>query len=272
MPGTDRMWMEGSSGGVTVVLPTLNEVGSLPAVVSGIDRTLSANPGTAVSELLFVDDGSSDGTLEYLDDLQFRRAPYSVRVIRRDRPMGSASAEAVGIRAAANPIVVKMDADGQHPPALLPTMIRSLTDDVDMVIASRYIPGGANSWSAVRGLISRVAKLLSQIVLPSARGVRDPISGYFVVRKPLAANLDSRRATYKLLLYLLALNPSARVKEIPVVMTSRCAGESKIVSLSPRFIIRYCGELLSYRRASQRSPLLSTEPARTSEPLPKGVT
>src|SRR5208282_74325 len=132
---------------------------------------------------------------------------YTVQLIRRQVRHGPAHAELEGIRRATNELIVKMDGDGQHDVAYLPVLCERVPADIDVVIASRYVRHGGTRWPAIRGLISRSARLLSWTVIPSSRSVQDPISGYFLLRRGLVYGLDDSLPRYKLLLYVIAANP-----------------------------------------------------------------
>jgi dolichol-phosphate mannosyltransferase len=239
---------------VSIVLPTLNEKGALIEFWPRLESALSSPPGQRVTEVVFVDDGSVDGTRELFDKFATRLPGVVVRSILRNQPMGSANAELVGIQAASNPLVVKLDSDGQHPPEIIPKLIEAATGATDLVVASRYLDGGGNLWAPTRGVISRSAKLIAQLLLPGARKVRDPISGYFLIRQTHAQGLDPALARYKLLLYLLATNRIQTVCEVPFWMRERSSGESKIVGRSMNYVLRYLIEVSRYWRVSHNSP------------------
>ncbi len=236
----------------TLVVPTLNEGRTLPRLVSGLDEVLSQHPTSPISELVFVDDGSTDGTVDYIAQLQSTTRAYSVRLISRTVRHGPAHAELEGIRQSANDFVLKMDADGQHSVDLLPSLWAAASTGIDIVVASRYIPGGGNNWPPLRGVISRAARFLAKLLIPGARKVEDPISGYFLVKRELALSLDANVPYYKLLLYLLATHPDARVSEVPLIMGHRDAGQSKIVGTSMKYVRDFLVELLTYWRLSRQ--------------------
>jgi dolichol-phosphate mannosyltransferase len=242
----------GTDAALSIVIPTLNEAQTLPALISSLNEILSKCPELNVTELVFVDDGSVDGTVEFIAGLEDCKQRYSVRLISRKIRHGPAHAELEGIKRASNDLVVKLDGDGQHDVAQIPKMVGAMTETVDMVLASRYVTGGANNWHPLRGLISRSARFLSQILVPNARHLSDPISGFYVVRQSLARGLDPAPPRYKLVLYLLAMNPSARVREVPFVMSHRVRGESKVIDGSMRYIVDFLVELVVYRRCSQQ--------------------
>lgn len=238
---------------LSLVIPTLNEGEALPKLIGGLDETLSACTPSAVRELVFVDDGSTDGTVDYITHLQATSTSYSVRLISRQIRHGPAHAELAGIRQASNGLVLKMDGDGQHDIRLLPRILEASAPDVDIVVASRYVPDGANDWSPVRGVISRSARFLARLFIPGARRVQDPVSGFFLVKRDLALSLDATVPYYKLLLYLLAAHPEATVREVPFTMGHRTKGQSKIVGVSAKYVREFLIELLTYWRLSRRA-------------------
>src|SRR6478735_1193993 len=138
--------------GVSIIIPTLNEAENIEPLVRQI---AAANPNCA--EILFVDDGSTDGTRHRIRELA---ATYPVRLLERDRPvLGLSGAVTDGARAATGEILVVMDADLSHPPAEIPSLLGPLLDGrSDMVIGSRYVRGGTTpGWPLYRKIMSRVA-------------------------------------------------------------------------------------------------------------------
>jgi dolichol-phosphate mannosyltransferase len=239
----------------TVVVPTLNEVQALPAVIAGLDRVLEANPQLRLAELIFVDDGSSDGTLEFLERLKTESRRYEVKLLARSVRRGPANAELYGVSAATSEWVLKLDGDGQHELDSLPMIVAAAQPDVDLVLASRYLKGGSTSWPPLRGLISRTARLLAWLLIPSSRDLSDPVSGFYFARQKLSRGLNPSYPRYKLVLYFLASQSGINVREVPMRMGRRSSGESKVVSSSMSYITDYIVELLDYWRvymASQR--------------------
>jgi glycosyltransferase involved in cell wall biosynthesis len=237
---------------VSLVIPTLNEVDSLPRLISALDRLLQSDPCLGVNELVFVDDGSTDGTVEFISQLGVRATLYSVRLISRRIRHGPAHAELAGIKQSANEFVLKLDGDGQHDVEYLPRLIRNLDSHTELVVASRYVAGGNNAWPPIRGFISRVARFMSQILISNARQLRDPVSGFFAVKRSLVMDLDASLPRYKLLLHILAANPRIRTKEIPITMGHRCAGESKIVGPSLSYVTNFTIELVGCWKVSMK--------------------
>lgn len=224
---------------LSVILPTYNERENLPEVIAQL-RGLPI-----VVECVVVDDNSPDGTGVVADRLA--STDPLIKVIHRHRKAGLASAVFAGLSKASAPYIAVMDADLQHPPHLLVEMLRSLEDGYDVVVASRYVRGGGVvGWAMLRHIVSRVATLLAHLTLPRSRVVKDPISGYFALRREV---LESVKITpsigYKLLLATLVKGRYSRVKEVPMVFRRRLRGESK---LNEKEILNYLKLLVNLLR------------------------
>ena len=207
----------------TVVIATLNEVGSMPSLLQSIGRIF----GQSVS-ILIVDDGSTDGTREYLGAAV--QAYPNLSVVLNGQAVTLAKAQAQGLELCTTEYVVFMDGDLQHPPEVLPRILNKLREGFDIVIASRYVHGGSvQSRPPLRGIISRVACLMARLTLANAREIRDPLSGYFGVRRSMAVDTQAVPRGFELLLFVLASCSKRRVVEVPYVFERRANGESKIV-------------------------------------------
>jgi len=122
-----------------------------------------------------------------------------------------------------------MDADLQHPPEFISGLLRAIADGADLAIASRYVPGG--EWrdrGFLRGLISKGAIFISHLFLPATRGIRDPVSGFFLFRRRGIAKAELKPAGYKILLEMLIMGEFAKVVEVPFSFESRHLGKSKL--------------------------------------------
>ncbi|MCS7106493.1 MAG: glycosyltransferase family 2 protein [Acidilobaceae archaeon] len=207
---------------LTVVIPTYNEAENVPKLIPALRRALEGID----YELLFVDDDSPDGTWRIVEEEQ--RKDARVRLLRRVGRRGLGSAIVEGIRAARGEFVVVMDADFQHPPELVPLLLREAERGAEVVVASRYRQGGGvRGWSLARRVISWGASLLAYLLLGEARKTSDPVSGFFLVKRGLNMEGVEGRG-YKVLLEILAANPGAKVAEVPYVFSPRAAGRSKL--------------------------------------------
>jgi len=207
---------------LTVVVPTLNEAANVQLLLARIFEQSSA---ALQIEVLLVDDGSTDGTCERVLLLG---QTQPVRLLRRERPAGGlAGAVLAGAVAARSRWILVMDADLSHPPDRIGDLVAPLLDrSQDMVIGSRYVPGGRTpGWPWWRRFMSRVACLLAW---PLAR-LHDPLSGFFATDRASLIRCKGDAAGFKIALELIInAEPGFRVKEIPIVFRDRERGESKM--------------------------------------------
>jgi dolichol-phosphate mannosyltransferase len=245
---------------VAVVCPTYQEGATIARFLEGIRAASGAYGSARLTELIFVDDGSTDGTVECLRAAERTWTSPKVLLVQRAKKAGTVSAQIAGFQRASTAIVVTMDADGQHPAETIDRMVEAWEPTVDLVVASRYVPGGKVRWEERRrGIISGGARALSRLVLPGARRLRDPLSGFFLARRDWVAELPPAPPGYKLLLYVLAMHPRGKIREVPYEMGMRLAGESKLIR-GVGFIPSFLRELGRYRRAgaaARRGPLAS---------------
>jgi dolichol-phosphate mannosyltransferase len=207
---------------ISIIIPTYNEKDNIAPLLSRVDKALSGNN----YEILIVDDGSKDGTIELASNLADR---YPVRVIVRQNERGLATAVVHGLKSAAGQIIGVMDADLQHPPEVIPDLIKAIQGGADMVVASRYIEGGGcPNWGLSRRIISRVALMISHLLLPSTRQVKDPLAGFFMFRRQ---NVDPEKLKpigYKISLEVMLTGRFQRIVEVPYIFEDRSAGQSKL--------------------------------------------
>ena len=213
---------------LTIVVPTFNERDN---IVPLLDRLKAVLTGIAW-EAIFVDDDSPDGTVQAVRNAA--RQDTRVRCIQRIGRRGLAGACIEGILASTSPFVAVMDADLQHDEAILPTMLATLRGtDCDLVVGSRYIEGGGvGNWDAARQRASSLATWLAHLVTKS--NVADPMSGFFMLRRPVFEQVMRGLSTqgFKILLDILATAKTPlRVKEVPFTFRPRLAGESKLDTL-----------------------------------------
>jgi dolichol-phosphate mannosyltransferase len=225
---------------LTIVLATLNERTALPRLIEEIRRLCLAS-----YEVVVVDDGSTDGTREFIADASKQDPRIRVVLHSGRRTLGPAIYE--GVHSSQGEYVLVMDSDRQHPAQAIPRIISKLEEGATLVVASRYSYGGSvGDRSPVRAVISRTAEVLTKALLPESRRVSDPLSGFFGFRRVAFDNLGAPPRGYKPLLAFLR-RASGIVVEVPYVFGPRRGGESKIVA-SIRFIPNFLSEILNARR------------------------
>jgi dolichol-phosphate mannosyltransferase len=219
---------------VSVILPTYNERECLRQLSGRLAEFLRAAP----SECIVVDDNSPDRTGELVLELG-TWAPF--QLISRPGKMGLASAVLKGIDAARGEVIVVMDADGSHPPELLPLLVQPvLTGASEFSLASRRITGGADrSLDRTRRLISLGATVLAR---PLTRA-KDPMSGYFAFRREILDRAPLKPTGFKIGLEILAKCRPRLIVEIPFSFGRRLAGVSKLGVREIREYLLHIGRL-----------------------------
>ncbi|MCX4527755.1 MULTISPECIES: glycosyltransferase family 2 protein [unclassified Streptomyces] len=234
-------------GSVTLIIPTFNEAANVGELLRRLAGSL---PAHLPCEVLFVDD-STDDTPAVIEKAA-SACPFPVAVLHRDTPEGGLGGAVVeGIRRAAGDWIVVMDADLQHPPHLVPELVgEGERTGADLVVASRYIPGGSRAGLAgsYRVAVSRGATWLTKGLFPRAlRGISDPMSGFFAMRRSVVTADALKPLGYKILLELAVRCRPAEVAEVPFVFQDRYAGESKSTA---REGLRFLTHLAALRSAS----------------------
>ncbi|MFF1421808.1 glycosyltransferase [Streptomyces sp. NPDC058280] len=230
-------------GAVTVIIPTFNEAGNVRELLR---QLTDAVPARLPCEVLFVDD-STDDTPEVIAAAA-QDCPFPVGVIHRDTPEGGLGGAVVeGLKAAGSDWIVVMDADLQHPPALVPDLVAAgERESADLVVASRYLAGGSRAGLAggYRVAVSRAATWLTKGMFPGRlRGISDPMSGFFAIRRSAVTSEALRPLGYKILLELTVRCRPESPAEVPFVFRDRFAGESKSTAREGLRFLRHLVEL-----------------------------
>ncbi|SDR81491.1 polyprenol monophosphomannose synthase [Agrococcus carbonis] len=212
---------------VVVLVPTYNELEALPVTM---DRLLSAAPGV---EVLVIDDASPDGTGALADAMA--AADARVTVLHRARKEGLGAAYLHGMRVALErgaDAVVEFDADGSHPADAVPRMLARLEAGADLVIGSRWVPGGGIAdWPWQRQLISRAGNLYAKVMLGSP--VHDMTAGCRaytaeLLRRIPLAEVRSQGYCFQIDMTRRAQEAGAVVEEVPILFRERELGTSKM--------------------------------------------
>ena len=210
-----------------IVVPTYNELDNVRGVA---ERFLAAIPGV---ELLFVDDNSPDGTGALLDELAL--AEPRIHVMHRAGKLGLGTAYVEGFGwglARGYDYLWEMDADGSHDPKYLPQMLALAEDGADVVVGSRYVPGGGTeNWGLGRKVISRGGGIYARTIL--GIDVQDVTAGFVCWRRTALEAIDlstihSNGYSFQIEMKYRAIQRGLRVVETPILFVDRRVGQSKM--------------------------------------------
>ena len=229
---------------LSIIVPTRNEASNVGELV----RRLRATQLNVPIEIIFVDD-SDDETPARISAVPYEPSSNVVLLHRseHERAGGLGGAVVAGLHLARAPWVCVIDGDLQHPPEVLVDIMRKADQgDCDIVVASRYCANGdGHRLGAMRLLLSQATTHLAKFAFPSRlKGVTDPMSGFFAVRRAAVNPAALRPRGFKILLEILVRNPSLRATEVPFEFGERHAGASKA---SMREALRFCVLLLGLR-------------------------
>ncbi|MBC6820821.1 polyprenol monophosphomannose synthase [Corynebacterium sp. LK33] len=217
-----------------VVIPTFNERENLPGVIA---RLRAAEPRV---DILVVDDSSPDGTGELADEIAAadkadNNGEEHIYVLHREGKGGLWGAYRAGFAWGLErdyEVLCEMDADGSHAPEQFHLLLEKLEDGADVVIGSRYIPGGKTvNWPMSRQVLSRGGNLYISLALGA--GISDITAGYRAYRREVLETLDLEnigKAAYLFQTELAfeAVQAGFLVEEVPITFTEREYGESKM--------------------------------------------
>jgi dolichol-phosphate mannosyltransferase len=214
---------------VLVIVPTYNEIDNIAEVIARI--------GTALPQagILVVDDGSPDGTADAVEALSADRP--GLQLLRRAAKSGLGSAYRAGFAYGLDhgyDAMIEMDADLSHDPAALPELVAPLDEATEVVIGSRYIPGGSiPNWSWHRHLLSRGGNLYASAVL--GLGVSDSTAGFRAYAASLLRRIELETVHaegygFQIEMTYRAKQAGASIVEVPIRFVDRTAGESKMSS------------------------------------------
>jgi len=207
-----------------VCLPTYNERENVEPMLRAL--------GDKDVRVLVVDDNSPDGTGEIADRLA-QELPY-VDVMHRDRKEGLGPAYLAAFRRAladGADLVLEMDCDFSHSPDDVPRLIAA-AEDADLVLGSRYAPGGSiGNWGVVRRFVSAGGSLYARVLLGSS--VRDLTGGFKCYRRAVLEAIDLDAITSKGYAFQIettyrAARAGFRVVEVPIHFVDREEGGSKM--------------------------------------------
>jgi len=213
-------------GRVLVVIPTYQERENIESIVRRVGAAVPA------AHVLVVDDGSPDGTGKIADELA--EADERVHVLHRTAKNGLGAAYIAGFGWGLErgyDVLVEMDADGSHAPEQLPRLLGALAG-ADLVLGSRYVPGGAVvNWPRRREILSRGGNLYVRLAL--GIHLKDATGGYRAFRREVLESIEyaavaSQGYCFQVDLARRTLAAGFRVAEVPITFAERVRGESKM--------------------------------------------
>ena len=216
---------------LSVIVPTRNEHANIQPLLEALQNTLA---GLHV-EVIFVDD-SDDNTPEIIKDAARTMGSSRFHILLEHRAAGVARAGGLatavvhGMNVARAEYIAVMDADLQHPPEQLRVFYDLTAEDVDLVIATRYIKGGSSHGldGIGRRLVSRGMKWAAKLLFPGQLWrISDPLGGFFLLRRSLLADISLRPIGYKILLEILLRCSWKKALEVPYHFQERAHGQSK---------------------------------------------
>ena len=211
-----------------VCLPTYNELENLEPMLRRLREVLDAD-----DLVLVVDDNSPDGTGALADRLA-EELP-NVRVLHRERKEGIGRAYLAAFPvalASGAELVLEVDCDFSHDPAVIPTLIETCRGGADLALGSRYVAGGATvNWSPIRRAISRGGSLYARLLLGVP--IRDLTGGFKCFRRRVLEEVDLDKVTtngyaFQIEVTYRALRKGFRVVEVPITFADREVGGSKM--------------------------------------------
>jgi len=213
----------------TIILPTFNESRNVVPILEAVSSALKDFPYSY--EILFVDD-SSDDTPKVIRENIKKYSNIGLLHRSKSKRTGLATAFVAGFAKARGKYIFCMDSDLQHSPKEIVPMAKRIVEHTDdLVVGSRYIPGGSPEGlgGKYRIIISRfVTRFSAWILLPPTRKSTDPGAGMFVVRRDLIESVYFENLYgFKILIDILTRVPNARVSEHPIVFEKRANEESK---------------------------------------------
>ncbi len=246
--GEGKQAPSGRPAKLALVIPTLREATNILPLLGRVRTALESC--RIPYEVIVVDDESGDGIEKIVAGVSAEDP--RVRLIVRHGERGLAGAVLRGWAETDATHLGVMDADLQHPPELLPRLWAAMEAGADLAVGSRYASGGSlGGWKAWRHLLSRIAVWMTLPVQRSGRRARDPMSGFFIVRRECIDGVALQPSGFKILLEILARAHLRSVVEVPFTFGHRYAGSSKA---GARVAFDYLRLLLRLYRRKGRTP------------------
>lgn len=233
---------------LSVIVPTRNESANIVPLLEAVGVALKG----ITAEIIIVDDSDDETPAIITRVAQTMNTSLIVRLMHRprgpERAGGLATAVSLGMSQATAKYLAVIDADLQHPPERLRALFdEAVAADADVVMATRYRPGGSYEGldGVSRRMISVGLKWVAKLVFPDQLlSVSDPLGGFFLVRRSIIEGVTLRPIGYKISLELLIRCPWVRLVEVPYHFHARNAGESKSDFKQGVMVLRHMGRLV----------------------------
>jgi dolichol-phosphate mannosyltransferase len=254
MPVPERAVEADASPRIWIIVPTYNERDNVGPISAAILETIPE------AHVLFVDDGSPDGTGDLADDLARERP--AIAVLHRQSKQGLGRAYVAGfadVLARGADIVVQIDADFSHPVRFLPALLEPLRSGrADLVLGSRYVKGGQiPRWNILRRLVSRGGSIFAGVVL--LLPFHDLTGGFKAWRSPALGAIDLEHLHaggygFQIETTFRARQAGARIVEVPITFEERRVGQSKMSMniFGEAFVLVVALRLSTFRRRRMR--------------------
>ena len=214
---------------ISIVIPVLNEARNISLLIKKIQEVFSGIKGWDI-EIICVDGGSKDETVKVVKE-------SGGNIFIQENP-GFGQAIYEGFRHASGDFIVTMDADFSHPPEFIPEMLKHIRE-ADIIIASRYMPGGGCSAGLLRFSVSKFLCWLFRVGLSVP--LRDLTSGFKIYKRETVESLEIRSREFEVQpeIVIHAYAQGWKIKEIPFFYKTREVGKSHISRKLPRLAKGY---------------------------------
>lgn len=230
----------------SIIIPTYNESENISVIIERIKKTLCATGREF--EILVVDDNSPDNTSRIA---QLALGKYG-RVINRKGPRGLSLSVLDGIKEAKGDAILVIDADGSHPPEVIPDLIKAIEEGSDLAVASRYCKGGGfKDYPISRRIISGIACLLGRLVT----SIKDNTSGFFCVKRDALKGTKIIPQGFKIGLEIFVKAACSKIVEVPYIFIDRQKGKSKLSRRQVGQYLMQLSRLLLFKASHFKLPL-----------------
>ncbi len=222
-----------------IVIPTYNEAGNIETTIQKLEAVFDKVPKRYSMHILVVDDTSPDGTSEIVKKLQKKKKNLHLLLNKKKAGLGGAYLKglAYAFDDLKADVAFEFDADGQHQPKHIPSFLKKIDVGYDLVLGSRYIPGGSipSTWGFHRKLLSVGGNKFIQLILTNFR-IHDWTTGYRAIRKQVHQRIEPilRQSkgfsgyTWQIGQLYNTMLEGFKIGEVPIEFVDRTKGESKL--------------------------------------------